>query len=101
MTHYSAEDIRKQAVDIGGGFTIAGVELQRGDTTWNPASTKGPLYGPSLVEYVMHYSGIQVHEFDLNDRCTWQGAECAPRVPGTTRCAEHALARYAKVSTKV
>jgi len=67
MTHFDEAAIREQAVRLDERTTIAGVVLDRGDTTWNPTSTKGPLYGPSLVEYLMMPSGISVFEFDQSN----------------------------------
>lgn len=104
---YDADRIRQLAVDIGHNWSVTAVVLKRGETAWNPASTKGPLFGPSLLEYNMHTSGIEVHEEDLTVECMggdridewpfWRVCQ-ADREAGTTRCPEHALARYASVS---
>ena len=106
MTHFSAEDVRAAAVSIGGNFSISGLVLQRGDTAWNPASTKGPLYGPGLVEYELHPSGIRVFETDLTGICMFGETNAATfawtpctrsRRDGDTRCEEHSLAADARV----
>jgi hypothetical protein len=95
---YTAERVRELAVDLGGSWQFFGVVLKRGETAWNPASTKGPLYGPSLVEYRMHYTGIEVHEEDLTVECMggdridewpfWKTCQ-DDREAGTTRCTKH------------
>lgn len=46
--------------DLGGGYTRHLVQLAEGDTADNPASSKGPLYGPAFVCYDVHRSGIDV-----------------------------------------
>jgi hypothetical protein len=46
---------------LGGGWTRHLVELDKGDTADNPASTKGPIYGPSFISYDISPSGITVH----------------------------------------
>jgi hypothetical protein len=104
MTHYSAELVRDHGVDVGGGWTVAGVLLDCGDTAWNPASTKGPLCGPSMVEYRIHHSGIDVVEVDPGSPCFggdqleewpyWRRCPSQPE-PGMTRCNRHSLAHYA------
>jgi len=33
------------------------VNLQEGERAWNPTSTKRMLYGPALVDYVLHPDG--------------------------------------------
>lgn len=53
--------------DIGGGWTRHIVQLDKGDTADNPASTKGPIHGPGLVVYDRHHTGITVHEYDNAD----------------------------------
>lgn len=50
--------------DIGNGWKRYMVQLEQGDTADNPASTKGPLYGPGFVVYDVAPSGITVREFD-------------------------------------
>src|SRR4051812_9742699 len=104
MTHYDADDVRERAVDVGGGWTVAGLLLDRGDTAWNPASTKGPLYGPSMVEYRLHHTGIDVVEVDPGSPCFgghqleewpyWRRCTVEPEA-GMTRCAMHSLVHYA------
>lgn len=52
---------------LGGGYTRHIVELGDGDTSSNPSSTKGPIYGsnpPSLVVYDCHKTGIRVVIYD-------------------------------------
>lgn len=49
---------------LGGGWTRHIVELAEGDTADNPASTKGPIYGPAFVVYDCHKTGITVHVHD-------------------------------------
>lgn len=49
---------------LGAGWVRHIVELQHGDTADNPASTKGPLYGPSVLVYDVAPSGTTVHEYD-------------------------------------
>lgn len=48
--------------DVGNGWTRAVVELKKGDTAVNPASTKPErvLRGPALVIYDRHRTSIQV-----------------------------------------
>jgi hypothetical protein len=46
--------------DLGGGYTRHLVELGEGDTSSNPASTKGPILGPCFVCYDRHRTGISV-----------------------------------------
>lgn len=46
--------------DLGGGYTRHMVQLAMGDTADNPASTKGPIYGPQFVVYDCHKTGISV-----------------------------------------
>ncbi len=46
---------------LGNGWTRHIVELQEGETADNPASTKGPLYGPALVVYDVSRTNIHVH----------------------------------------
>ncbi len=99
MTHYSEEDVRERAVDLGEGWSIASLVLMRRDTAWNPCSTKGPIYGPGLVEFHMHFTGITVYDSLLSEMCV--GGDRNPagvwvpcgqlREDGTTRCADHAL----------
>lgn len=36
----------------GGGWERAVLVLGKGDTAWNPASTKHVIYGPARVTYV-------------------------------------------------
>jgi hypothetical protein len=91
--------VRAQAVDIGQGYTIAGIVLGEGETAWNPASTKGPLYGPGVVEYVMHPTGITVYEFDLDRQCCYSDSCPLPREALKTRCTLHALESYAVASS--
>lgn len=50
--------------DIDDGWTRHMVQLDEGDTADNPASTKGPLYGPGFVVYDRHRTSITVREFD-------------------------------------
>jgi hypothetical protein len=98
METYSSNQIRAQAVDHGNGWSFAGIVLKRGETAWNPASTKGPIHGPGLVEYHMHYTGIKVYEEDLTVECMggdrleewpfWKACQ-DDREAGTTRCTKH------------
>jgi len=46
--------------DLGSGYTRHLVQLEEGDTADNPASTKGPIYGPCFICYDVHRSGISV-----------------------------------------
>lgn len=104
---YDAQRIRQLAVDFGDGYSLAPVVLQRGETAWNPASTKGPLFGPSLIEYRFTPSNIEVFKEDFTVECMggdrleewpyWRACQ-SDREAGTTLCLEHALARHASVS---
>lgn len=49
---------------LGDGWTRHIVQLAKGDTADNPASTKGPIYGPAFVVYDCHRSGISVAVLD-------------------------------------
>jgi hypothetical protein len=104
LIHYSEQAVRERAVDVGEGYFMAGLVLHRGDTAWNPASTKGPLYGPSLVEYELHFTGIRIYENVLKGTCVvgdrnpddvWVPCSRPRRAPDDTRCGEHTLAAYA------
>lgn len=46
---------------LGGGYTRHIAQLAEGDTADNPASSKGPIYGPCVVVYDVAPSGIQIH----------------------------------------
>lgn len=104
MTYFPDDYVRSHALDVGGGWSITGLLLARGDTAWNPASTKGPLYGPSLLEYRLHHSGIDIMEHDVGHACFggepmeewpyWKSCTSQPE-PGMTRCVKHSLAHYA------
>jgi hypothetical protein len=95
---YTAERVRELAINLGQGYSFAGIVLKRGETAWNPASTKSPLYGPGKVEYHMHSSNIEVHEEDLTVECMggdqleewpfWKTCQ-DDREAGTTRCLQH------------
>lgn len=100
---YDAATVRSLAVQVDGAWEITALVLKDGETAWNPASTKGPLHGPALVEYEMHPTSIRVIEEDLTDRCMggevgdgggWE--RCSfPRVGTKTRCIEHSLENLA------
>lgn len=49
---------------LGEGWTRHIVELAKGDTADNPASTKGPLYGPGFVTYDISPQGTTAYEED-------------------------------------
>lgn len=92
---YDANRIRSLAVDLGDRWTLAEIQLAKDETAWNPLSTKGPIYGPQAVQYVMHPSGITVRLFDKNT-CIGarkdNGQQCRKPVQGReTRCPEHPL----------
>jgi hypothetical protein len=42
---------------VGKGWFRATIELAKGDTAWNPASTKRVIYGPCTVQYERGPSG--------------------------------------------
>jgi hypothetical protein len=44
--------------DLGDHWERAIVVLEKGDTAWNPGSTKHVIYGPCTVTYERHPSGI-------------------------------------------
>lgn len=56
-THYKLEQLEWR--DLGNGWSEASVTLREGDTATNPASTKGPLYGPAKVTYQKAPGGIR------------------------------------------
>ena len=88
-THKTVNDLA--VVDQYGG-RVTELVLADGESCWNPASTKGHLWGPSTLVFDMHVSGIQIYEFDLG-KCVKPmpgGSGCtATALPGTTRCADH------------
>ena len=47
--HHGYDDLRWE--EWSEGWKRATVLLLRGDTAWNPASTKGVIYGPATVTY--------------------------------------------------
>lgn len=61
MTHYALDDL--DWIDLGDtGWTRAAVVLDAGESADNPASTKGPIYGPAIVTYDRYADGgIRVH----------------------------------------
>lgn len=50
--------------DLGAGWTRHLVQLEEGDTADNPASSKGPIYGPCFLCYDVARSGINVGVYD-------------------------------------
>jgi len=56
--------------DAGEGWTQARVELAKGDTAWNPASTKPEraIHGPAIVVYERSRSSINAYVEDPADR---------------------------------
>lgn len=92
MLTYDPATIRSLATDVGYGRTVTELALAEGETAWNPASTKGPLFGPSTLVYDNHVSGITIHEFNPGVCAAPIGEDTGnhPALPGTTRCADHA-----------
>lgn len=68
MTHYTinkdGEGTYIVGHSLGNGWTRQIVELERGDTADNPASTKGPIYGPGVVVYDTSASGITATHYN-------------------------------------
>ena len=56
MSYYDSEEIIQQLEQKPPGFELV-ITLRRNDVSWNPASTKGLLYGPATVTYVRHVDG--------------------------------------------
>lgn len=56
MSNYGSEEIIQQLEQQPPGFELV-LTLLRGDVSWNPASTKGLIYGPATVTYVRHVDG--------------------------------------------
>lgn len=92
---YTADHIRA-AAESRDGYSITEILLNKGATAWNPASTKGPLYGPSSIVYVMDTAGIRIFERDymkclhphpMNGVCGEPAVTGMPHI----RCAEHVL----------
>ena len=62
---YSAEVVQKYLDGVEPGTPIA-FNVLRGESAWNPASTKRALHGPARVSYVRHPDGgIDATERDL------------------------------------
>lgn len=49
---------------LGAGWVRHICELNIADTADNPASTKGPIYGPCVVVYDVSPSGIRARQYD-------------------------------------
>lgn len=56
---HSAQDVSEllDADPTTGAAQTASLELDDGDTAWNPASTKGVINGPAVVVYVRYRDG--------------------------------------------
>lgn len=60
MAHYALDTLTWR--DLGNGWTEATVWVAEGSTADNPASTKGPLYGPARITYQRAPDGgIETH----------------------------------------
>ena len=64
LMHYDQRHIMKELDGKQGeefkltAYThIAVLKLDRGDTAWNPASTKYPIRGPGAVSYALYEAG--------------------------------------------
>lgn len=57
--HVGYDDLNWETVEPG--YEEAVVELDRGDSSWNPASTKNVVWGPAKVTYVRRPSGITAY----------------------------------------
>ena len=65
MAHYDIDEMDYD--DIGGGYQRVVIDLGPQDSASNPASTKGPIYGPATVGYLIAPSGsITVKVADPN-----------------------------------
>jgi hypothetical protein len=62
--HYTNADLTW--TDAGEGWTIARVELAKGDTAWNPASSKAEnaIHGPAVVTYHRSRASITAYVDD-------------------------------------
>jgi hypothetical protein len=62
---YSYDDVLRMAgpLDANGWRTIT-IDVKKGETAVNPASTKRVLYGPMRVRYDIHPSGIDTTILD-------------------------------------
>lgn len=56
MNNYTSEEIRQQLDQKEPGSDIT-LNLLKGETAWNPASTKHVIYGPATVRYVQYVDG--------------------------------------------
>lgn len=61
MTHYDSKAVYAAASEQDEArYQLSVIELEEGDTAWNPASTKPErqIHGPATVRYLLHPSGI-------------------------------------------
>lgn len=92
--NYTPNDINFLAAPADAhGNRVTELLLEDGDTAWNPASTKGPLVGPSVLVYDQHVSGIRIFEMPVGTCVApfWpEDGPCPnPAVDRETRCADH------------
>lgn len=93
---YDNAHILDMAVPIGSGYSLAEFRLPKGQTAWNPRSTKAEkaLRGPIVLRYLIHASGVDATEFGDDGQCiaTPSGNRCTNRAEaGRLRCYEHPL----------
>lgn len=58
--HYTAEDVAERLAHPLAqrqGFATTTIDLRRGETAWNPASTKGRIHAPARVIYEQFADG--------------------------------------------
>jgi hypothetical protein len=41
------------------GFRVVTIDVPKGETAWNPGSTKHLLHGPVKIRYELHRSGVR------------------------------------------
>lgn len=61
--HVGYDDLKWERVDDH--WEEAVVDLNKGDSAWNPASTKHVIYGPATVRYQRSRAQIVAHVGDL------------------------------------
>lgn len=100
---YTAAVVRESAIEMDERTKLAELALQKGETAWNPLSTKGPIYGPVIVKYVIQPSGINVGLYPLGrcvgmNRLTYgdgrldEWVQCPHKIdPMLVRCEDHEL----------
>lgn len=95
---YPDVTVYDNAEDVGDGYKLTEISLGRGETAWNPLSTKGPLFGPGNIAYLIHASGINVTQRNVGvclggDRLTkapfWKPCGVTNLPAGLTRCPAH------------